>query len=110
LKRRKALLDALIAFIRTHPNVSSEAVLRPLYNKTGLYFYDTAIIRPLWVRDKVLLRLEKYTEDLAYRDPDYDQFDSSKRMVCKDVSKMSENKLERLLNKLDKELHGDDDE
>ena len=40
LKRRKILIDALIAFIRTHPNISSDAVLRPLRNRTGsgLYF------------------------------------------------------------------------
>jgi len=107
LKRRKALLDALIDFVRTHPTISSEAVLQPLHNRTGLYFYDTAIIRPLWVEGKVLLRLEKYTEDWAYRDPDYDQFDTSKRTVCEDVSRMSEKKLEKMLDKLEKELHGD---
>jgi hypothetical protein len=106
LKRRKALLDALIAFVRTHPNFSSKAVLRPLYNRTDLYFYDTAIIRPLWVKDKVVLRLEKYSEDGEH----YDPFDIDARMVCEDVSKMPEKKLEKLLDKLDKEFHGDDDE
>jgi hypothetical protein len=109
LERRKALLDALIEFIRTHPNVSSDAVIQPQYNKTGLYVYDTAIIRPLWVKDKVVLRLEKYTEDWAYRDPDYDQFDTSKRTVCEDVSQMSEDDLEAMLDKLDQELHPDED-
>jgi hypothetical protein len=108
LKRRKVLTDALITFIRTHPNVSSDAVLRPLRNRTGLYFYDIAIIRPLWVKDKVVLRLEKYTEDWAYRDPDYDQFDTSERMVCEDVSKMSEEDLVEIIEKLDRELHPDD--
>jgi|SRR6185312_6349156 hypothetical protein len=107
LKRRKALLDALIDFVRTHPNVSSEAVLQPLHNRTGLYFYDTAIIRPLWVKDRIVLRLEKYTEDLAYRDADYDQFDTSKRTVLEDVSEMSEEELEKVLDKLDQELHKD---
>jgi hypothetical protein len=107
LKRRKALLDALIDFVRTHPNVSSEAVLQPLHNRTGLYFYDTAIIRPLWVKDRIVLRLEKYTEDLAYRDADYDQFETSKRTVLEDVSEMSEEELEKVLDKLDQELHKD---
>ena len=105
LERRKALLDALIDFVRTHQNIASDAVLRPLRNRPGLYFYDTAIIRPLWVRDKVVLRLEKYTEDWAYRDPDYDQFDTSNRMICEDVSQMSEEDLENILDKLDHELH-----
>jgi hypothetical protein len=110
LERRKALLDALIDFVRTHPNVASEAVLQPLHNRTGLYFYDTAIIRPLWVKDKVVLRLEKYTEDWAYRDLDYDQFDTSKRTICADVSQISEEELESILDNLDTELHPDEDE
>jgi hypothetical protein len=109
LKRRKALLDALIHFVRTHPNLSSGAVLRQLYNRTGLYFYDTAIIRPLWMEEKVVLRLEKYSEDLADSE-DYDPFDAESRMVYEDVSNMSESKLVRILNKLEKELHPDWDE
>jgi hypothetical protein len=109
LERRKPLIDALIEFIRTHPNVSSDAVLQPLHNRTGLYFYDTAIIRPLWVKHKVVLRLEKYTEDWVYRDPNYDQFDTSSRTVCEDVSQMPEDDLEAILDKLDQELHPDED-
>jgi hypothetical protein len=110
LERRKALLDALIVFVRTHPNISSDAVLQPLHNRTGLYFYDTAIIRPLWAENKVVLRLEKYTEDWAYRDPDYDQFDTSKRMVHEDVSEMSEEDLAEIIDKLDEELHSDEED
>jgi hypothetical protein len=110
LERRKTLLDALIEFIRKHPNVSSDAILQPLHNKTGLYFYDTAIIRPLWLKEKVVLRLEKYTEDWNYRYPDdYDPFDTSKRTVCEDVSQLSEDDLEAVLDKLDQELHPDED-
>jgi hypothetical protein len=110
LKRRKILIDALIAFIRTHPNISSDAVLRPLRNRTGLYFYDIAIIRPLWMKGKPVLRLEKYTEDWSYRDHEYDQFDTSKRMVCEDVSEMSEEDLVEIIEKLDRELHPDDED
>jgi hypothetical protein len=109
LEHRKALLDALIAFVRTHPNISSDARLHPLYNRTGLYFHDAAIIRPLRVKDKVILRLEKYTEDLAYSEG-YDPFDAESRTICKDVSKMSEKKLEKILDKLAKKTHGDADE
>jgi hypothetical protein len=109
LERKKALLDALIDFVRTHPNVSSRAILRLLYNRTGLYFYDTAIIRPLWVKDKIALRLEKYSQDLSYSE-DYDPFDAESRTVCKDVSTTPEKKLKKILDKLDKELHGDGDE
>jgi hypothetical protein len=106
LKRRKVVIDALITFVRTHPNICSDAELLPLWNRTGLYFYDTAIIRPLWVKDKVVLRLEKHTEE---QELDYDPFDTRKRAVCEDVSKMSESKLAEMLDKLYEELHGDDD-
>ena len=58
LERRKLLIDSLIAFMRTHPNISSEATLPPLRNRTGLYFYDIALIRPLRVKGKPVLRLE----------------------------------------------------
>jgi hypothetical protein len=40
LERRKALLDALIAFVKTHPVVTSEAWLHPLRGKTGLKFLE----------------------------------------------------------------------
>ena len=78
-------------------------------NRTGLYFYDTAIIRPLWVKGKPVLRLEKYTETITSSEG-YDPFDLDARMVCEDVSRMSETKLVRILNKLEKELHPDDDD
>lgn len=109
LEHRKALLDALIDFVRTCPNISSESVLRQLYDRTGLYFYDTAIIRPLWDKhkDRVILRLEKYSEELA---DDYDPTDPESRTVCADVSNMSEKKLEKILDGLYKELHPDDDD
>jgi hypothetical protein len=109
LERRKLLIDALIAFIRTHPNISSEAVLRPLRKRTGLYFYDTAIIRPLWMKGKPVLRLEKYTETITSSEG-YNPFDLNARMVCEDVSRMSETKLEKILDNLDRELHPNDDD
>lgn len=109
LEHRKALLDALIGFVRSHPNISSEAVIYQLYNRTGLHFEDCAIIRPLWDKDKerVILRLEKYSEEMTYSD-DYDPTNPESRTVCDDVSEMSEKKLEKILDKLDKELHPDD--
>jgi hypothetical protein len=98
-------IDALIAFIRTHPDISSEATLRPLRNRTGLYFYDIALIRPLWVKGKPVLRLEKYTETITSSEG-YNPFDLDERMVCEDVSKMSETKLEKILAKLNEESTG----
>lgn len=58
LERRRALIDHLIEFIRTHPNAVDGADLHPLANRTGLR-YDYAVIRPLWDENKngVVLRL-----------------------------------------------------
>jgi len=111
LEHRKSLLDALIAFVRTHPNIANESVLRQLYNRTGLYFYDTAVVRPLWDdrKGKVTLRLDKYSEEMTYRD-DYDPTDPESRTVYKDVSKMSEKRLASIIDKLHKELHPDDED
>jgi hypothetical protein len=63
LERRKALLDSLIDYLRAHPQIADETRLRQLCSRTGLYFYDTAIIRPVWMKDRVALRLEKYADD-----------------------------------------------
>jgi hypothetical protein len=111
LEHRKAVLDALIAFIRVRPNISSQCVLRQLYNRTGLYFYDTAVIRPLWdnAKGRVILRLEKYSEELT-DSYSYDPQDPASRAVCADVSQMSEKRLDGLLSTLHEELHPDEEE
>ena len=63
------LIDALIEFIRTHPLSVDGAHLHPLANRTGLR-YDYAVIRPLWDKDEVVLRLEKYLENWSELNPD----------------------------------------
>jgi hypothetical protein len=110
LERRKALLDALIDYLRAHPNIADETRLRQLYSRTGLYFYDTAIIRPVWVKDRVALRLEKYAEDWGELGGDFDPSDPSERIVCEDITRISIRKLERLLDKLYEELHPDEED
>jgi hypothetical protein len=110
LEGRKAELDALIAFIKTHPLTASDANLIPLNNRPGLYIYDTAVIRPLRVNGKVVLRLEKRIEgwmereEFMYHDP----FDTSRLTVCEDVSKFSDRKLQKMLDALHRKLHPDE--
>jgi hypothetical protein len=62
LERRRALVEALIHFIRTHPEAASEGRLVPLAHRTGLR-YDFAVIRPMWKNGRVVLRLENYLEE-----------------------------------------------
>ena len=61
------------------------------------------------MKGKPVLRLEKYSEQLEYGES-YNIFDMDSRRVCEDVSRMSETKLVRILEKLYKELHPDDDD
>ena len=62
LERRRALIDTLIEFVRTHPESASDGRLHALANRTGLR-YDYAVVRPIWEKDRVVLRLEKYLEN-----------------------------------------------
>ena len=102
LERRKAELDALISFIKTHPITANDATLIPLNNRPGLYIYDTAIIRPLTLKHKIVLRMEKRTEDWMTRDEFiyHAPFDTSRLTVCEDVSKISDKKLQGMLDHL----------
>jgi hypothetical protein len=100
LEQKKALFDALIAFLKKHPEVASAAVLKQLSNRTGLYFDDYALVRPMWVKDHVALRLEKFSEYWEGHEPEYD---TSKRTVSEDISGMSGEELQQLLSKLEHE-------
>lgn len=112
LERRKSELNALITFIKTHPITASDGTLIPLNNRPGLYIYDVAIIRPLTLKKKVVLRLEKRTEDWMEREEFmyHDPFDTSKLTVCEDVSKISDEKLQAIVDKLHDDLHPDEEE
>jgi hypothetical protein len=64
LERRKALLDALITFVKAHPQLANESSLLALQNGgTGLKFPDYALIVPYFLDGKPALRLMKSGED-----------------------------------------------
>src|SRR5215469_11812970 len=110
LERRRALIDALIEFIRTHPLAVDGASLHPLANRVGLR-YDYAVIRPMWVKDGVVLRLEKYLEDW-YDETDYTDYVwmgvSAKRIACEDVTNVPDEKLVAMVNRVHYELIPED--
>jgi hypothetical protein len=113
LERKKALLDSLIKFVQKHPDVAAATVLKQLSTKTVLYFEDYAIVRPRWVKDRVVLRLEKYSEDMSELDPLdplYDPLGESKRVVHQDVSNLSDKELEDLFVKIRPEEHEENDD
>jgi hypothetical protein len=111
LERRRALIDALIEFIRKHPNAVDGAELVPLANRTGLR-YDFAIIRPLWNKGKngVVLRLEKYLENWSEEYPDDGEWMgvSKSRIVTEDVANISDKNLCNMLDDLHAELIPED--
>jgi hypothetical protein len=65
-------------------------------------------VRPLWVKDGIVLRLEKYTEDWGDIDPEYAAFDASKRTVHPDITDLPDDQLAEILNKVNAELHPDE--
>ena len=103
LERRRALIDVLIEFIRTHPNAVDGAELVPLANRTGLR-YDFAIIRPLWdkARNGVVLRLEKYLENWYEENPDDAEWMgiNKSRVVNEDVTDIPDENLCKMLEDL----------
>jgi hypothetical protein len=111
LERRRALIDHLIEFIRTHPNAVDGADLHPLANRTGLR-YDYAVIRPLWDKNKngVVLRLEKWLENW-YEQYGYDDDwmgISKTRIVNEDVTDIPDEKLCEMLDDVHYELIPED--
>jgi hypothetical protein len=109
LERRRALIDALIEFVRTHPLSVNGAQLHPLANRTGLR-YDYAVIRPLWFKDRVVLRLEKWLENWYELYPgDIEPMGVSKNQVaCEDVTSVSDEKLIEMLDDIHYQLIPED--
>lgn len=100
LQKRIALIEALMTFLKEHPRVAPRTLLRQFPTKVGLYFFDKAIVRPVWVKDKVALRLERYREDWDDNGEGYDPFDENKNTVCTDISILSGPELDQVLKKV----------
>jgi uncharacterized protein len=109
LERRRAMLDALIRFVKAHPEVTSHAVLHPLAGKTGLNFPSYALIVPNWKDDHAVLRLVKSGEDWI-NSMDSDAYYRMKRTIAEDVSGLSDKELEKLLDRMYQEANPDEEE
>ncbi len=109
LERRRALLDGLIEFVRTHPLSVDGAQLHPLAHRTGLR-YDYAVIRPLWLKDRVVLRLERWLENWneLYPDDIEPMGVSKNRIACEDVTSMPDEKLVEMLDDIHYQLIPED--
>jgi hypothetical protein len=106
LEHHKALIDALIAFVKAHPSITSKSSVRALYGKEGLSFSDYALIVPYWNKGNIVLRLVKSGEAWMYKAGSSDV----ETVVAEDVSRLSDDELERLLNGMYREVNPDGDD
>jgi hypothetical protein len=104
LERRIVLAEALMKFLKKHPAVASRTLMWNLRHKPGLYFYDKAFIRPVWIKGRVALRLEKYM-DPSERTDRWDE----REVVCEDISELSRRELDVVLKKVKVDLRSTED-
>jgi hypothetical protein len=99
LNRRVVLARALMKFLQKHPAVASRTLMWNLKHKPGLYFFEKAFIRPVWTKNRVALRLERYV------DPSSNLIEwGSPEVVCSDVSRLSRKELDKALRKVKVDL------
>jgi hypothetical protein len=106
LQHHKALIDALIRFIKAHPTIMGDAQIISLYGKHALAFPQYALIIPYWSLGDITLRLVKAGEDWG-NVKGYDKMD---KVVADDISRISDKKLLRLLDGMYREVNPDEDE
>ena len=106
--RHQAMLDALSAFIKVHHKLVSDYSIHQLHGKLGLKFSDYALIVPNWKSSKAVLTLVKSGDD--WINMDSDAYYRMERTVAEDVSGMSDEQLENLLDKTYLEANPDADE
>jgi hypothetical protein len=109
LERQKALADALITFIKSHPDIAADCSVHQLHGKVGLLFPDYALIVPTWKAGKLMLRLVKSGEDWI-NSMAGDEYYKMEKLVVEDVSSMSSDELEAVLDRIYGEANPDADE
>jgi hypothetical protein len=109
LGRHQAMLDALSAFIKGHPKLVGDYSIHQLHGKLGLKFSDYALIVPNWKSSKAVLTLVKSGDDWI-NTMESDAYYRIERTVAEDVSGMSDEQLENLLDKMYREANPDVDE
>jgi len=101
----------LSRFIQSHPDIASECSIHQLHGKLGLKFDEYALVVPYLKKGGgIVLKLIKSGEDWM-NVADFDEL-YGKRVAAEDVSGMSDDELETLLDRLYHEANPDaeDDE
>jgi len=108
LERHKAMLDTMGFFLKAHPRTAAECSIHQLQGKLGLKFDEYALVVPYLKKGGIVLKLIKSGEDwLNLADPDELY---GKRLVAEDVSGMSDEQLDKLLDRMYREANPDADE
>jgi hypothetical protein len=105
-QQRIDLMQALMEFMKNHPDVARRTTIWHLSNKVALQFAEKAFIRTVWTKDKKpALRLERYVEDWADEAGDVE-----KRVIHPDISELSRKELDEVLKKVQVNLALDEDD
>jgi hypothetical protein len=108
LERHKAMLDTMGSFLKAHPQTAAECSIHQLQGKLGLKFDEYALVVPYLKKGAIVLKLMKSGEDwMNVADPDELY---GKRLVAEDVSGMSDEQLDKLLDRMYREANPDADE
>jgi hypothetical protein len=98
LERHKAMMDSLATFLKAHPKIAAECSIHRLHGKLALKFDEYTVVVPYVKKGGVfVLRLVKSGEDW-YNTADSDDLYGKSRVASEDVSGMSDDELEDLLN------------
>lgn len=110
LERRRTVIDTLIEFLKKHPKTTADVHVKGLDGgKNGLSFPDYALIVPYWNGGDVQLRLLKSGEDWIMN-LDSDAYENLERVAAVDVSDISNEDLERLLDGMYREANPDEED
>lgn len=100
------MLHTLSAFLKAHPSIAAECSVHQLHGKLGLKFDEYALVVPYVKKGGgIVLKLIKSGEDWA-NSADYEEL-YGKRVASEDVSGMSDEELEALLDSIYLEANPD---
>lgn len=104
LERHKAMIDTLATFLKAHPTIAAKCLIHQSYGKLGLKFDEYAVVVPYQKKGGgFVLKLIKSGEDWYTADLD-------ERVASEDVSGMSNEELEQLLDSVFHEANPDAEE
>jgi hypothetical protein len=106
LERHKAMMDTLATFLKAHPMIAAKCSIHQLYGKLGLKFADYALVVPYVKKGGgFVLKLIKSGDDWYN-----DDFYGKNHVASEDVSGMSNDELENVLDSVYHEANPDADE